>query len=608
MASVKMQTNLAATGKRNGNMKRLTMYVLGILLFIPSTAHALVDDTIEQIITWKKEEQQLTNEDALLQQDASSALDWYAFSLGRLGYADDFNAYIAVTEKYVADRYLLPEKLDAMKATEWHRISLALLAIGADPTNVDGINLIADGTYDRDKTASLGTQGINGWIWGLITLDSMRYIVPDDAATTRQDMIREILAAQLPDGGFSFYHDKADVDITAMALQALAPYANSFEQFTYTQHATNETVTKSVRTVVDEALAVLSTMQTENGDFGSYDATNAESTAQVLVALSMLQIDPLTDERFIKQGNTVIDGLMRYKQQDGGFIHASTYNPENPTSLPDQSNSMASEQSLYALVAYKRYSQQARALYDMRAPLSTEEQAQIDALEQQIEEANLQNRADVEALLAAYEDIAPADAMYIEHFDDVQHAVEELAIDYDTPNFSEEIGVTTNGAGTITALLDGGTQLEVTAEAIAQWLAKETFVTADYSDALRYLRYAKEQLPEAIAQIEAAVADIEALQAEVDALNEDILQHIYPISQVTLEDEDVVRAIQQRFQALPEAEQQQIINYEDLQQLDAHMDSLVRELWIKRALIALIIVGGAFTVYRIIQRKRRQEL
>ena len=81
--------------------------------------------------------------------------------------------------------------------------------MGGDPTNIGTdenglpINLIADGTYDRGKTTPLGRQGINGWIWGLITLDSMRYNIPDGAYYTRDDIIIEILRQQLSDGGFA---------------------------------------------------------------------------------------------------------------------------------------------------------------------------------------------------------------------------------------------------------------------------------------------------------------------------------------------------------------------------------------------------------------------
>lgn len=593
-------------------MKNIISFVVGLgLLLLASVASATsVDDTIEQIIQWKKQEQGIQTNQPLLQnpllkQATSTAGDWYPFSLGRIGYTDDFEAYLAVAEKNVQTRYQLPQKLDETKATEWHRISLALLATGGDPTAINGINLIADGTYDRALTASLGTQGLNGWIWGLIALDSMRYNVPPSASTTRQDIIEEILKAQLPDGGFSFYHDAADVDITAMALQALAPYANSFQSFTYTQQATNTTVTKTVRTVVEEALATLSTLQTTNGDFTSWGESNAESTAQVLVALSALQIDPLTDTRFIKKGQTILDGLMRYQQADGGFIHSENYNPANPTSLPDESNSMASEQVLYALIAHKRATENFRALYDMRAEQTQTIKQQIEQLEQDLLVADLTQKQQVSQLLKQYAAIPVDEVMYIDHFERLQQAVVDLEMAYETPAFSEHIGVTTNGKGTITPLLTKDVLVTITPKEVIAFLEQPTFTTADYNTALRYMRYAQTQpeldLTEALS---AAITQIEALQTEIDALNEEILQNIYPIASISLKDQDFVQAIQKRFLNLAAVDQQQIVNYEDLQQLDALLDSLQRERWIKRGLIigsiGLIVALG----WRI--KKRRQ--
>ena len=95
-----------------------------------------------------------------------------------------------------------------------------MLAAGGDPTSFgvcDGekIDLVADGTYNRGKTTSLGRQGINGWIWGLIALDSKRYSVPADAYYTRDDIITEILSRQLPDGGFALSGAASDPDLTA---------------------------------------------------------------------------------------------------------------------------------------------------------------------------------------------------------------------------------------------------------------------------------------------------------------------------------------------------------------------------------------------------------
>ena len=216
------------------------------------------------------------------------------------------------------------------------------------------INLIADGTYDRGKTTPLGRQGINGWIWGLITLDSMRYAVPDGAYNTRDDIIVEIISKQLSDGGFALSSDDADPDITAMAITALAPYYNSEKIYSYHRKALSADESKTVHEVVDEAVLCLSRLQLDTGDYKSWGTQNVESTDWVAVALCSLNIDPLSDSRFIKNGNTLFDGIMRYRMTDGGFVHSFTYDPDNPTSLPDKSNTMASEQTLYTMASLWR--------------------------------------------------------------------------------------------------------------------------------------------------------------------------------------------------------------------------------------------------------------
>ena len=169
-----------------------------------------------------------------------------------------------------------------------------------------------------------------------------------DAYYTRDDIIIEILRQQLPSGGFALSGKTADPDITAMAIQALAPYYNSEKTYTYTQKESGRELSQNVHTVIEEALSCLSLLQLDTGDFESWGTQNVESTDQVLVALCCLGIDPLTDNRFIKNGNTLLDGILRYRMPDGGFIHSFTYDSDNPTSLPDQSNTMAGEQTLYA--------------------------------------------------------------------------------------------------------------------------------------------------------------------------------------------------------------------------------------------------------------------
>lgn len=326
----------------------------------------------EDILRWKKAENSAGGEllsGSLLAKAGTTAADWYAIGLGRWGFADDYEAYRAMLEQAVSSRYAESGGLSPVKATKWHRIILALLAAGGDPTAAaregEGktIDLVADGTYNRGKTASLGRQGLNGWIWALIALDAMRYPVPDGAYNTREDMIGEILRRQLADGGFALTGQEADPDMTAMAVQALAPYCDDEKGITFTELEGRETV-KTVKTAVDEALSCLSALQEDTGDYASWGTRNVESTAQVAIALCCLGIDPLTDSRFIKNGRTVVDGVMLYRQADGGFAHSYTADPENPDAQPGVSNSMAGEQVLCALNALWRQREGLRTLYD----------------------------------------------------------------------------------------------------------------------------------------------------------------------------------------------------------------------------------------------------
>ena len=175
---------------------------------------AQISEAIQGIMAQKRSALGLSETDNLLSGDeltyaGSSATDWLPIGLSRCGVEDDYDSYLAALQTYVEQKYREPDKLDRVKATEWHRISLSVLACGGDPTHfgkdADGndINLIADGVYDRGKTVDIGAQGLNGWLWGLITLDSMKYNIPAGSSYTRTEMIKKILSFQLPDDGFN---------------------------------------------------------------------------------------------------------------------------------------------------------------------------------------------------------------------------------------------------------------------------------------------------------------------------------------------------------------------------------------------------------------------
>lgn len=261
--------------------------------------------------------------------------EWMALGLARSGRTVPEGYYDAVV-KYVKDNIDSNGRLDKNKATENARIILALTAIGKDVTNVDGHDLLAG----LNEMSYLSKQGINGAIFTLIALDSHNYTPAGDV--TRDKLVQAILEAQISsDGGWSLDGKNADVDMTAMAIQALAAYYKS---------------NSSAKKAVDKGLSWLSSVQQNDGGFTSWGAANSESCAQVIVALTALGIDPAKDSRFIKNGVSVLDALCSFAVNGGGFKHLAT---------ETSANGMATEQGFYALVAYYRLLNGQTSLYDM---------------------------------------------------------------------------------------------------------------------------------------------------------------------------------------------------------------------------------------------------
>ena len=265
--------------------------------------------------------------------------EWMVLGLARSGRAVPSGYYDNVV-KHVRENIRSDGRLDRTKTTENARIILALTAMGKDPTNVGGYNLL-DGFYNmRD---CLKKQGVNVPIFALLALDSHNY-TPTHNDVTRDGLVELILSDQVKaDGGWALEGADAkasDVDMTAMAIQSLAPYYDT---------------DPTVREAVDKALVLLSSKQQAGGGFTSWGSANSESCAQVIVALTALGIDPASDSRFIKNGATMLDALCSYYVEGGGFKHTSD----------GTLNGMATEQGYYALAAYYRLVNKQTSLYDM---------------------------------------------------------------------------------------------------------------------------------------------------------------------------------------------------------------------------------------------------
>lgn len=251
-----------------------------------------------------------------------------------------YEKVVAYVQKNMgADGVLVDPESRNPTVTDNERIILALTAIGKDPANVGGENLLkALQNKDIMQVTDTSNTDINGLVMGLLALNSRNY------TSDTSWLVQAVLAQQNEDGSWRASADTkpvGDVDMTAMALQALAPYYKD---------GGNETV----NTAVEKALNWLS------GKYRSgYDSS--ESCAQVVIALSALNLDANTDARFTKtvEGKTlsVLGNLLKYRvAENGGFKHQ----------FADKAvNEMATEQALCAMAAYARFTEKANALYDM---------------------------------------------------------------------------------------------------------------------------------------------------------------------------------------------------------------------------------------------------
>ena len=264
--------------------------------------------------------------------------EWLTIGLARsgrtvpAGYYDNAVAYVKKNINAETNR------LDKNKSTDNARLILALTAISKDVTDVGGYDLLAG----LDDMKYIKRQGTNGPVWTLIALDSHDYTPA--GSVTRDQLVETILSLQKDSGAWyiNSTNKTDDVDMTAMAIQSLAPY-----------YETND----AVKTAVDKALTWLGTMQKADGSFAEMAgaASSSESTAQVLVALCAMGIDPTADVRFVKNSFHVLDGLLT-------FYTGTAFKHQESDATVDQ---MATEQSYYALTAYMRLVGGQTALYDM---------------------------------------------------------------------------------------------------------------------------------------------------------------------------------------------------------------------------------------------------
>ncbi|MBQ3050007.1 MAG: DUF4430 domain-containing protein [Oscillospiraceae bacterium] len=259
--------------------------VLLVVFAVPSAAaDADVDSLLDGLIDYELKNAGAEDVNVWisgkLAENAGNGSEWYIIALSRLG-DYDLSPYAEALKREIAEN-------GTSNAVERQRCAVALTLAGYK------------GEYIENTPAeTMGRQGIMSVIFSLHLSNNG---VGEDMA---EAAAAKLLELQFADGGWALNGETADVDITAMALQALAP------------HKADAKIDEAIQ----KALQLLSERQLDNGGFMSYGKENSESAAQVLMALSALGIDFQSDERFIKNKNTALDAMLNFRLEDGSFEH-----------------------------------------------------------------------------------------------------------------------------------------------------------------------------------------------------------------------------------------------------------------------------------------------
>ncbi len=390
-------------------------------------------------------------------------------------------------------------------ATEIERTALALSIIGKDITNVEGINL-ADKICNHPD---LARQGSNALTWALIALDLKNTPIPEGAKWTRESMVRELLTYQNPDGGFGLNKKGGSgLDITAMTLQALAFYQNM----------------DGVQEAVERGVAYMAKCVEKNLDYG-----NAESISQVIIALSVLNRDLVTEPGFGDKVDNLMSTLEVYLVEGQGFEHAKGQGV----------NTMATVQVMQALCAYERFSKDQSSYWDLlgNRPVFDPVANVIEMIDKLPDEITVGNVAAVRAARKAFDALRPDQQKNVTNINKLLKAEEIVN------NLSQDDKKALEVMDLISALPDMPTLKN----------AQQIRAAREALNALTAQQKQKVTNVEKLEKAEKTITDLEAAQKVIDAI------HAFP-SPITAETKAAIEAARQAYNALTDEQKELVVN------------------------------------------------
>lgn len=531
-----------------------------------------VTESAEKVCQWQRDKMGISQDESIfsgdfLQNAGIGSSDWLAIGISRFGFEEDYEAYLTALSQRVK------ALSDTDNATEWQRCAITASAMGGDSADLGGIDLVKGGVYGRDENNSVGKQGLNGWIFALLTLDTMGYKTPEGAEFDRESILDEIVSSQNTDGGFSLSKGESDIDITAMALQAIAPYYNDFSR-------------DDVRKSVDKAVEYLSGKQDSSGTFGS-----AEADSQVVIALCSLGIDPEADSRFVKNTD-LLTALLSYQNSDGGFSHEKG----------GDSDELATGQALCALAAQKRFELTMRRIYDMREELSVLQREKLDGINGRL--SDISDEESAEKALKLFNGLDCDERTYVRYGAELENAAEKYGQTLSDRAFTEELAQTDHGNGCVysiekTEIYTGRTGFTKNDRNKLEALRKNGVTSGDCTVTAVLLAHAKadESLSDRdkiISELEEMNAKANELYSEISDLNSIISRELYPVDSVGKDKKELLEKTAERIKKLPESERKKVTSADEI--IKEAEDKNVTVYVISAA--AVLCAVGVFTVVR----------
>jgi len=264
-------------------------------------------------------------------------MEWYIIAMLRAGKSLD----AGILDAYYASVAATVQTWNTeTKPTDIERTALALCIMGKDITDVEGEDIAAL-IYNNTRLS----EGANELAYALLALDAADVVIPDTATWNRTSIVESLLTFQISDGSFGLYGaENGDADVTAICLQALAPYRE------------NTTVAQAT----ENALAFLKTTISDEHTY----ADNVNTTAQVLLALAVLKVDVTDSANGFGDGESnIITALETYRNPEGdGYIFGTNV------------NAMATIQVMQAYDAYKKAHAEQVSYWDFPQQSTEEEE------------------------------------------------------------------------------------------------------------------------------------------------------------------------------------------------------------------------------------------